>query len=108
MDPYSAYLKANKYGSSDETRSIVLESPTLSYSYAAFVDPYSAFKYAQDVDKGPRDDTRQAVTKSFFISCMYARYIDKCLHPVIKNAIKPHLLAGDPKAIELFEMFEDC
>jgi len=52
VTPEEAYVIVEKEGPSDKTREDVLSSPTWSYWYA------------RDVDKSPRDDTRQAVLSS--------------------------------------------
>ncbi len=72
-------------------RKVVLADPEWAYCYARDVDkeprddtrqavladPDWAYSYAKDIDKKPHKDTRQAVLANPISSYFYARYIDK-------------------------------
>jgi len=72
-------------------RALALTDPYCAYLYACYVDKgprddtrqaaltdsYCAYLYARDVDRAPRDDTRQAVLRGHRVSYWYARDVDR-------------------------------
>jgi len=101
-NPKEAYLYALKNGSSEESRLVACKDPCYACWYAKNVnktprddtregackDPYWAFFYAKYIDKSPRDDTRLAACKFPKYAYWYANDVDKCKHPDTANAVK--------------------
>ena len=54
---------------------------------AVMGSPATAYNYARDVDKGSRDDTRNAVLGSEHYACYYARDVDKEPRDDTRNAV---------------------
>ena len=86
----------------DYFRQYFLNDPYYAYRYAIDVDngprddtrqgvckdPFYAYRYAILVDKYPRDDTRQGACKDPAYAYLYARYVDKCSRDDTFNAVK--------------------
>jgi hypothetical protein len=88
----SAYIFALKYGSLNIIRKFACKDPYFAYRYAMDIDkcprkdtrnaacksPEWAYEYALHIDKKPRNDTRKNACKSPECAYLYASNIDQC------------------------------
>ena len=54
-------------------------------------DPWCAYRYARDIDKSPRSDTRESSCKNPYSAYLYARWVDESPRSDTRQAVQNDL-----------------